>query len=112
MPDLTTAARELLEYPRIIGAETMPDEVYVPIDFVEEMERALRSALEASGWQPIETAPKNHLPVLAYCDGFIVEAFRDVTWHWYLLSVGGPAKRMKVAPDFWMPKPPRPLPAP
>lgn len=48
MPDLTNAARELLEYPRIIGAETMPDEVYVPIDFVEEMERALRSALEAS----------------------------------------------------------------
>lgn len=69
MPDLTTAARELLEYPRIIGAETMPDEVYVPIDFVEEMERALRSALEASGWQPISTAPKDVRCLIGWRNG-------------------------------------------
>lgn len=44
---LRKAARELFEYPRIVGKETEPEELYVPIDYVEELEQALRAALAA-----------------------------------------------------------------
>lgn len=46
-PEPSEAVTQELEYPRILGAETMPDELYVPVDCVEEIEQAIRSRSDA-----------------------------------------------------------------
>lgn len=60
------------------------------------------------GWQPIETAPKNHLPVLAWSleTGRVV-AFRDVAWTWWPCPAHSP---LSPSPTYWMPLPERPTP--
>ncbi len=59
---------------------------------------------DAARWQPIETAPKNHLPVLTYSklDG-IRAAFRDITWRWLFVMPTTAAR-----PTHWMPLPKAP----
>lgn len=61
-------------------------------------------ALDARRWQPIETAPKNHLPVLTWSrlDG-VRAAFRDITWRWLFVMPTTSAR-----PTHWMPLPPAP----
>jgi len=56
-------------------------------------------------WQPIETAPRNHLPVLVeLCDGDIRRAFRDASWTWY----GWDRKPLRHPPTRWQPLPAAP----
>jgi hypothetical protein len=64
-----------------------------------------------TNWQPIETAPKNHFPILTWSinQGQCV-AFLDVTWSWWSYPNGiGP---MRYKPTHWMPLPPPPEPRP
>ena len=61
-----------------------------------------------SEWQPIETAPKNHFPVLVYGLYGQMVAFKDVTWKWWPFpaSEDGP---LDFTPTHWMrlPEPPK-----
>lgn len=56
-----------------------------------------------SDWQPIETAPKNHLPVLIWSEetGRVV-AFRDVAWTWWPCPASHP---LSHPPTHWQPLP-------
>lgn len=56
-----------------------------------------------SEWQPIETVPKNHFPVLTWSMkvGRVV-AFRDVCWDWWPCPASYP---LSHPPTHWMPLP-------
>lgn len=61
---------------------------------------------DRTGWQPIETAPRNHFPVLAWAREFgRVVAFRDVTWAWWPCPATEP---LPSAPTHWQPLPEAP----
>jgi hypothetical protein len=64
-----------------------------------------------TNWQPIETAPKNHFPILTWSinQGQCV-AFLDVTWSWRSSPNGN--RPMRYKPTHWMPLPPPPPPEP
>ncbi len=66
----------------------------------------MASSPETTGWQPIETAPKNHFPVLAWSVEYgRVVAFLDVTWTWWPCPATEP---LPNPPTHWMPLPERP----
>lgn len=56
------------------------------------------------GWQPIETAPRDHLAKLVWSpDLGMVVAFLDVTWAWWTVPNGdGP---LETPPTYWRPLP-------
>ena len=57
-----------------------------------------------SEWQPIETAPKDHLPRLYFVYGKIVQGFVDVTNTLIVQHEFG-WRRMRRQPTHWMPLP-------
>lgn len=61
-----------------------------------------------SGWQPIETAPKNHLPILVHGRYGTLTAFRDVTWAWWPIPA---IDALGYVPTDWQPLPAPPIPA-
>lgn len=67
---------------------------------------ALRAALMddafQGGWKTIDTAPRNHLPILVYGLNGPLVAFRDVTWTWWPKP---PCNAMSYVPTHWMPLP-------
>lgn len=78
------------------------------IDAVVEYGRKLeRAHLQAEGmavvpgWQPIETKPRDHFPVLVWSEklGQVV-AFLDVTWAWWPCPAIEP---LSSAPTHWRP---------
>jgi hypothetical protein len=55
-------------------------------------------------WQPIDTAPSNHFPVLTWSIGQgRCVAFLDVNFDWWSIPLG--QKKMKFKPTHWMPLP-------
>jgi len=60
---------------------------------------------ERATWQPIETAPMNHLPVLVNTEHGQVVAFLDVMWIWWPCPATEP---LEWKPTHWMPLPPPP----
>lgn len=73
-----------------------------------EAEAEITRLREAQGWQPIETAPKDGTPVLAWDEGAVC----IVTWvsgdsvdpdGWY------DVQRLDPAPTHWQPLPPAPV---
>jgi hypothetical protein len=70
---------------------------------------ALVGAPRADGctaWEPIETAPNNHLPVQAYGPYGQLVAFRDVHWLWW--SVPNGEDPLNYTPTHWKPLGPGP----
>jgi hypothetical protein len=65
----------------------------------------LPPALPQSPWQPIETKPKDHFPVMVWGPFGHRVAFEDVTWTWYEPAMEEP---MDWKPSHWMPLPTRP----
>jgi hypothetical protein len=62
-----------------------------------------------TGWQPIETAPKDHFPVLVWSEEFgRCVAFRDVTWTWWPLPITAHHEPLEETPTHWMPLSPSP----
>ncbi len=63
-------------------------------------------ATSSAGWQPIETAPKDHFPVFVWSEksGRCV-AFRDVTWKWWPCPAW---EELGDTPTHWMPLPAAP----
>ena len=57
-----------------------------------------------SPWQPIETKPRDHFPVLVYGLYGQLVAFLDVTWMWWPFPAGedGP---LDYVPTHWQPLP-------
>ena len=57
---------------------------------------------DSNGWMPIETAPKNHLPILVYGPYGRLVAFRDVTWAWWPVPA---SEKLDYTPTHWQPLP-------
>lgn len=51
-----------------------------------------------NGWMEMDSAPKNHLPVLIYGKHGAVTAFRDVAWVWWPIPA---KKKLKYIPECW-----------
>lgn len=60
-----------------------------------------------SEWKPIDTAPKDNIPILGYDDGIMTV----VIWHgyWGLTVVGSYANDNEWTPTHWMPLPDPPM---
>jgi|SRR5579863_7168928 len=58
-----------------------------------------------SAWQPIETVPKNHFPILLYGKYGTLVGFQDVTWEWWPFPAH---EALGYTPTHWMPLPARP----
>lgn len=56
-------------------------------------------------WQPIETKPRNHFPVLVWGPFGHRVAFQDVTWAWWEPAAADP---IDWKPSHWMSLPARP----
>lgn len=64
------------------------------------------SSVQTTAWQPIETKPRDHFPVLAWSEQFgAVVAFLDVTWTWWPCPA---TEQLPSAPTHWQPLPERP----
>lgn len=60
----------------------------------------------AQAWQPIETAPRDHSPVLVWSREFgQIVAFRDVSWAWWPCPAVEP---LPAVPTHWRPLPEAP----
>ncbi len=57
---------------------------------------------QASPWQPIETAPKDHFVVLICGPYGRMTAFRDVNWDWWQFPA---SRELGYIPTHWMPLP-------
>ena len=53
-------------------------------------------------WQPIETAPVNHLSMLVYGEYGMLVAFRDMDWEWWPIPAHA---QLGYVPSHWMPLP-------
>lgn len=84
--------------------ETMADECAKCAPELREAASIVR-AVEGA-WQPIETAPTDHLPRLYLCRGRVVQGFVDVTGRLTVQHELG-WRAMRRVPSHW-----RPLPAP
>lgn len=68
-----------------------------------EVARLVPDSAQKAGWQPIETKPADHFPVLIDGPYGIHTAFQDVTWTWYVR--GG--IELDYTPTRWRPLPER-----
>lgn len=63
-----------------------------------------------SDWQPIETAPRNHFPVLVWSVQYgCAVAFLDIVWQWFPALGDEP---LPSPPTHWQPLPAPPSAAP
>ena len=58
---------------------------------------------EDGGWMPIETAPKDHLPILVCGPYGRLVAFKDITWAWWPVPAN---EKLDYVPTHWQPLPP------
>jgi len=65
----------------------------------------ITALLDSGGWLPIETAPKNHLPILVYGPYGQLVAFKDITWAWWPVPA---SEKLDYTPTHWQPLSPLP----
>jgi hypothetical protein len=90
-----------------ISGHTIATCIYEP--YADEILAALAKpgvAQYPDQWQPIETAPENHLPVQVYGLYGQLVAFRDVNWIWWSFPNG--EDPLNYTPTHWKPLGPNP----
>ena len=55
-----------------------------------------------SQWRQIESAPRNHFPILLYGEYGMLIGFQDVTWEWWPYPAH---EALGYVPTHWMPLP-------
>ena len=74
---------------------------------ITELETKLEEAQKDAAWQPIETAPKDGTPILAYNNRMVLEVWYSVPWGKFVVSETGGSNL--ISPTHWMPLPKPPL---